>query len=302
MKGLGWIRLMLLVFAASSESLAGGNLTAHFIDVGQGDCTLLQFNGKSILIDGGSWEKGPLVESYLRNNGVSSLDLLILTHPHDDHIGGLIWILRDFPVKQALDSGQHQSSLIYKMFRNLIDQRNISYNAARRGQKIDIDKDLKIEVLSPPLHPISGELNHSSSALLRNPWETVAVRTLSGDLNQNSLVLHITYGNISLLLMADADTVAESSLISSGCDLKSDILKVGHHGGSSASSMAFLKNVMPAISIIEVGKANYYGYPTQKTLSALQSIGSKIYRTDINGNIIITTDGLNCSLSTEKNL
>jgi competence protein ComEC len=301
MNGSSWIRLILLIFAVSSAALASENLTAHFIDVGQGDCTLLQFNGKNILIDGGIQEMGPRVETYLRNHGVSSLDLLILTHPHDDHIGGLIQVLKDLPVKQVLDNGQSHPSLIYEIFLTLIDQKNISYNAVRRGQKINLDKDLKIDVLSPPLYIFSGDLSQNSPAILKNPWESVVVRTLSGDLNQNSLVLKVTYGEISFLLMGDADTVAESSLISSGCDLKSDVLKVGHHGGTSASSTAFLKLVMPAISIIEVGKANYYGYPTQKTLSALQGVGSKIYRTDTSGNIIITTDGLNYSLSTKKN-
>jgi competence protein ComEC len=296
-----WIRLILLIFALSSAAPAGENLTAHFIDVGQGDSILLQFNGKNILIDGGIQEMGPRVEAYLRDNGVSSLDLLILTHPHDDHIGGLMTILKDLPVKQVLDNGQPNSSLIYGLFKTLIDQKNISYGVARRGQEINIDKALKIYVLSPPLAPFSGGLNHSSQAISKIPWESMAVRVLSGDLNQNSLVLRVTYGAVSILLMGDADTLAEKSLISSGSEIKSDILKVGHHGGSSASSTNFLSSVMPSVSIIEVGKANYYGYPTSKTLSALRGIGSKIYRTDTSGNIIMTTDGLNYSLITQKN-
>jgi beta-lactamase superfamily II metal-dependent hydrolase len=258
-------------------------------------------NGKSILIDGGTLEMGPEVKACLDDNNVSSLDLMILTHPHDDHIGGLIQILKDLPVKRVIDSGEPCSSLIYKMFLAMIDQKNITHNIVKRGQEINIDQDLKIDVLSPPLPPSSNGLNHRSHALSKIPWESLAVRVISGDVNENSLVLRMTYGNVSFLLMGDADTATESSLVSSGLDLKSDILKVGHHGGSSASSTDFVNQVMPAISIIEVGKGNYYGYPTQETLDALQGTGSEICRTDIHGDITITTDGLNCSISTEKN-
>jgi competence protein ComEC len=296
------IWLLLLVFAASSSALASESLTAHFIDVGQGDSILLQFKDKNILIDGGMPEMGSRVESYLREQNVSSLNLMILTHPHDDHIGGLIKILEDFPVEEVIDNGQGHPSLLYKMFQSLIVQKNISCRTGQRGQEINLDKDLKIDVLSPPLPHSSGDLNLTAPSVLRIPAESVAVKIISGDMNQNSLVLRVTYREVSLLLMGDADTMTEGSLVLSGCNLSSDILKVGHHGGSSASSTAFLRSVMPDISIIEVGRDNYYGYPTQKTLNALRDVGSEIYRTDTNGNILITTDGLNYSVSAEKNL
>jgi competence protein ComEC len=279
MKKSNWSRLLqiaVLLFLAVSSVTASENLTTHFIDVGQGDSILLQFNEKNVLIDGGTQEMGPRVETYLRSQGVSSLDLLVSTHPHEDHIGGLITILKDLPVKQVLDSGQPHSSQVYEKFLTLIDQKNILYNVAQRGQKITLDKDLMIDVLSPP------------------------PTLFSGDLNQNSIVLKVTYGKVSFLLMGDAGTEAESSIISSGYDLESDILKVGHHGSSSSSSTAFLNDAKPAISIIEVGAGNDYGHPTQKTLNALQSIGSKIYRTDTDGNIIISTDGLTYSITTQK--
>jgi competence protein ComEC len=156
----------------------------------------------------------------------------------------------------------------------LIDQKNITYTAAERGQKINLDSDLTIDVLSPP-------------------------QTLfKGDLNQNSIVLKVAYNNVSFLLMGDAGQEAESSLIPSGQDLKSDILKVGHHGSATSSSDLFLSKVLPAISIISVGADNDYGHPTQQTLSTLEDIGSTIYRTDTSGNIIVTTDGQNYSIST----
>jgi beta-lactamase superfamily II metal-dependent hydrolase len=280
MKKSSWIRhlqiAILLFLAVSSVAFASENLTAHFIDVGQGDSILLQFDGKNVLIDGGIQEMGPRVETYLRNHGVSSLDLLVATHPHEDHIGGLITILKDFSIKQVLDSGQPDSSQVYETFLTLIDQKNILYKVAQRGQKINLDTNLKIDVLSPP------------------------PTLFSNDLNQNSIVLKVTYNKVSFLLMGDAGFEAENSIKAAGYDLKSDILKVGHHGSSSASGTSFLAKVKPAISIIEVGTGNDYGHPTQKTLNALQNIGSEIYRTDTNGNIVITTDGTSYSISSQK--
>ena len=269
--------LAALILAVSSATvIATENLTIHFIDVGQGDSELMQFAGKNILIDAGTQEMGPRVESYLKDHGVSSLDLLVATHPHDDHIGGLLIILQDFPVKQVLDSGQVHTTPTFESYLKLIDQKNIPFDTAHRGQKINLDPNLKIEVLSPPQTP------------------------LGDDLNQNSIVLKVSLNKVSFLLMADAGIEAENSLLSTDYNLKSDILKVGHHGSSSASSTAFLNAVRPTISIIEVGASNGYGHPTQKTLSALQNTGSEIYRTDTNGNVVVTTDGLHYSVTTQR--
>lgn len=293
-------RLLFLIFALAPAALASPNLTAHFIDVGQGDSILLQFNGKSILIDSGPAEMGSRVEEYLRAQNVSRLDLLILTHPHDDHIGGLIAVLEDLPVTKAMDNGENDFSLIYKRFKALIEKKNISYAPAYAGQEIDLDPALKIEVLWPPQGGISGGVKLSRHAAMKNPWESIVVRALSGDTNQHSLVLRLTYGRISFLLMGDADTVVEKSLLSSCFNLSSQILKVGHHGGTSASNPEFLVKVTPLVSIISVGEGNYYGYPTERTLEALQAVGSSVYRTDICGDIIITTDGRNYSSVTGK--
>jgi beta-lactamase superfamily II metal-dependent hydrolase len=266
---------VLLVAVSAATVSASENLTVHFLDVGQGDSELIQFNGKNILIDAGDQGAGPIVKSYLRIHGVSSLDLVVATHPHSDHIGGLLTVLNDFQVGQVLDSGQVHTTPTFEDFLNLIDKKNIPYNVAERGQTIDLDPSLRIEVLSPTSTPFDN-------------------------LNENSIVLKVTYNKVSFLLMGDAGFEAENSLLASGYDLKSDILKVGHHGSSSSSSSAFLSRVKPTSSIIEVGAANAYGHPTQKTLSALQSTGSKVYRTDTNGNIVVTTDEQTYSVSTGK--
>ena len=271
------VALLSILIAAlfSAVAVASNNLTVHFLDVGQGDSELIQFDNKNILIDGGTQDMGPRVESYLRDHGVSRLDLVVATHPHEDHIGGLLKVLSDFPVKQVLDSGQPDTSQTYESFLTLIDQKKYPYKVGVRGQTIDLNPSLKIEVLSPP------------------------AAHFSDDLNQNSIVLKITYNQVSFLLMGDAGFEAENSIMAAGYNLKSTILKVGHHGSSSATSQAFLNAVEPAVQIIEVGAGNEYGHPSQQTLAALQQTGSATHRTDLNGNIVVTTDGVSYTVSTQ---
>jgi competence protein ComEC len=190
---------VLLVAVSAATVSASENLSVHFLDVGQGDSILLQFNNKNVLIDAGTQDMGQRVESYLRDHGVSSLDLVVATHPHEDHIGGLITILNDIPIKQVLDSGQVHTTQTYENFLTLVDQKNIPFAVAERGQTIDLDPRLKIEVLSPP------------------------ATLFAGDLNQNSVVLKVTYNKVSFLLAGDAGFQAEDSIMAAGYDLKSDI-------------------------------------------------------------------------------
>lgn len=267
--------LAALIIVLSGTALAADELVVHFLDVGQGDSELLQFAGKSILIDAGTQDMGPRVASYLRDHGVTRLDLVVATHPHEDHIGGLLTILREFPVGEVLDSGQVHTTSTFEALLNLIDQKNIPYTAAERGQTINLDPRLRIEVLSPPARSL-------------------------GDLNENSVVLKVTYGAVSFLFMGDAGVAAEGDILQSSHNLDSDILKVGHHGSSSASGIDFLQRVSPEVSVIEVGAGNDYGHPSQRTLSNLQLVGSKIYRTDLNGNIVVTTDGQRYTVTVQK--
>lgn len=260
---------------------AGYNLTVHYLDVGQGDSELIQFAGKNILIDAGESDMGSRVISYLQGHNVTSLDLAVATHPHSDHIGGLAAVLKAFPVKHTIDSGQTYSSQTYENLLNIIDKKNINYTVVRRGQKINLDPRLQITVLNPPAEPVDDNIN------------------------DNSVVLRLTYGNISFLFMGDAETTGEKSLLSSGLEIHADILKAGHHGSSTSSSPEFLSAVDPDVKIIEVGAGNDYHHPSQKTLNALMHTGehiekSAIYRTDIDGNIDITTDGTSYFVATEK--
>lgn len=250
---------------ASLSSNVTGNVSVHFINVGQGDSILVRAGDHAMLVDGGKRDAGPTVVSYLQEQGVNSIDLLVSTHPHADHIGGLLAVLNAFPVKRVLDSGQAHPSQTYENYLTLIDRLNIPYTVAESGQTYDLG-GVQVLVLEPS---ISGQ---------------------QANVNENSIVLKVVDHNVSFLLMGDAGVPEEKGLKASGYDLKSDVLKVGHHGSRYASSISFLSQVKPAVSVIEVGQ-NKYGHPAPQTLARLQDIGSIVYRTDVNGNIVVYSNG-----------
>lgn len=245
------------------------NLVVHFIDVGQGDSVLIQTpNGKNLLIDGGELEYGSRVVSYLQNQGIKQIDVLIATHPHSDHIGGLLAVLDKLPVSKAIDSGQLHTSQLFESYLQKIDQKNIPFSIARSGQAIEVDNSISIKVLNPSEPLISGT---------------------SSDLNENSIVLLLKYGQISFLLTGDAGFYAEERVINALEHI--DILKVGHHGSAYATSNELLNKINPESAIISVGSNNNYGHPAPETLNRLTQHNVKIYRTDVYGTMKITTDG-----------
>jgi len=254
-----------------------GKLSVYFLDVGQGDSTLVLFSNKSILIDAGEAEMGDRVVSDLKALGVSRIDLLVATHPHSDHIGGMQKVLAAFPVGQVLDSGLPHTSSTYEHFLETIDQKNIPYRVAEQGQTIDIDPALMIFVLSPQKERISD------------------------DPNTNSVVLRISYGTVAFLLAGDIGGESENALVRSGYPLDSRILKVGHHGSYSSTSSSFLGRVRPETAIIMVGKDNPFGHPHKQTLDLLKEYGVSLYRTDLDGTVVIRSDGMSYSVKTETN-
>jgi competence protein ComEC len=255
---------------------ASGNLTVHFIDIGQGDSILLEHGDDTMLIDSGEIGKGDDVASYLKSEGITSLDYVVATHPHSDHIGGMSVILNDFPIGHFVDSGYPYTSKTYENMLTTIDKKNIPFSTPKRGEKIDFSSGIDVQVLNP------------GSAYFTD------------DVNQNSVVLKVTDGRVTFLLMGDAGLEAESAIMNDGYDVNGDILKVGHHGSRTSSSASFISAVSPSASIIEVGAGNDYGHPHQETLDRLQKI-SKVYRTDLDGTITISTDGSAYSVKTQKN-
>lgn len=268
-----YILILVSISIFTASAAASDNLVVHFLNVGQGDSILIQFAGKNALIDGGDSNAGSKISSYLRANGVIRIDLLIATHSHPDHIGGLKTILNNFDVAHAADGGSANTSKIFGEYIDLVNKKKIKRSIVLAGQTLDFDDAIKIEVLSP--------------------------KTNSGNLDDNSVVLRIMHGNISFLLMGDAGLGIEDSL-NNLSSLRSDILKVANHGSDLATGSGFISKVRPNTAIIEVGMYNIYGYPSQKTLDVLQSVGSKIYRTDLDGDIVVATNGESYSVATQK--
>ncbi len=257
-----------------NTDLACENLTVHFLDVGQGDSILVEYDKKAMLIDAGESDQGEVVSDYLQDQGISTLGYVVATHPHSDHIGGMNDILNNFQIKHFIDSGYPHTTQTYEDMITTIDKKNISFETVKAGQTIDFDPAVDIEVLNP-----SG--------------------TYSDDLNENSVVLKLTYGDTSILLMGDAGLDAEEKIMKAGSDIDSDILKVGHHGSDSGSGDKFISTISPEVSVIEVGAENDYGHPNAEILERLQT-ASKVYRTDLDGTITVTTDGSNYTVAVQK--
>ena len=259
---------------ANGGNPADENLTVHFLDVGQGDSILLEYNGKAMLVDAGEQNQGSGVSAYLREHDISGIDYVVATHPHSDHIGGMDEILNSFQVEHFIDSGFPHTSKTYENMLTTIDEKNIPFEVAEKGEEIEFDPAVDVEVLNPgPQY--------------------------SDDLNENSVVLKISYGEISFLLMGDAGLETEENLMNAGYDLDSDILKVGHHASRSGSGEAFISAVSPEISVIEVGADNEYGHPHPEILERLQKV-SRVYRTDLDGSIVVTTDGSAYTVTAQK--
>jgi beta-lactamase superfamily II metal-dependent hydrolase len=260
--------------AQNTYTPSGQNLTIHFLDVDQGDSILIEYDNKALLIDAAENNQGEVVTDYLQDQEISTLDYVVATHPHSDHIGGMDDVLNNFQVEHFVDSGYAHTSKTYENMLTTIDQKNIPFEVVQAGQKINFDSDVEIEVLNPGT-------------------------TYSDELNENSVVLKVTYGETSFLLMGDAGLESEENIMEAGYDLDSDILKVGHHASASGSGATFISAVSPEISIIEVGAGNSYGHPHDEILDRLQK-ASKVYRTDLDGTIIVTTDGSTYTVMTEK--
>ncbi len=253
--------------ARTEEESWGNPLRVHFIDVGQGDCELIQCpSGETILIDGGRvWVYSFLID-YLRRAGVKKIDLLIVTHPHGDHFGGVIEVLDTFPVTTLLDSGKEDTTEHYARYlRTVKSHDDILFRLGRAGDRFSFG-----EVQLLILHP--------SDRLLESP-------------NNCSIVVKLVYGDESFLFTGDAEEEAEMEMISRGANLKSTVLKVGHHGSRTSTGSSFLSRVAPREAVIEVGENNSYGHPTEQVLRRLEMRGIKIYRTDRDGTVLFLSNG-----------
>ena len=265
--------LFLPAFCVGEESTAAETLVIHFLDVGQGDAALIQCGGQTLMIDGGDKNANQFIYSYLTELGLTHLDYIIATHPHDDHVKGLATAL------VVCDAGTVYSPVTkydgdgFRDFTDKLTERGLGITIPHRGDTFNLGSATVIFLTEP-----------------QEFW----------DLNDQSLMVKIVFGNTSFLFTGDAAWDAEQDAIFSGIDLKADILKVGHHGAITSTSQAFLDAVQPKYAIISIGAGNKYGHPADETLMKFQHMYISVYRTDKHGTIICTSDGEHIGFTMSK--
>lgn len=245
-----------------------GELSVSVIDVGQGDGILVQHGGKNMLIDAGDNNKGGVVLGYLKSRGVTHLDYLVATHPHADHIGGMDDVILNMSVDTIIMPDSVHTTKTFEDLLNAIEARNVKTRRANPGD--------------------SYTLGGTGFTILSAG---------GSDLNNASVIIRLEYGSTAMLFTGDAEAKIEQALITQGKPLSADVLKVAHHGSTTSSTDAFIRAVSPEISVISVGAGNSYGHPHSTIVKRLQDHGSKVYRTDESGTIVITTDGKTLSVN-----
>ena len=268
-----------LINSESTEAINQNNITpvngelqVYYIDVGQADSILIINKEDAMLIDAGNNEDGEDVVNFIKDKGITKLDYVVGTHPHEDHIGGLDDVINsDLEIDNIYMPKIETTTKTFEDVIDAIENKGLSITSPKKGDTFNIG-NASLEVMTDS---ILDEDN----------------------LNLSSITLLMQYGNNKFLFMGDAEEKNEETRDWP----KVDLLKVGHHGSSTSSSDKFLNETKPTYSIIMAGEGNSYGLPTQETLNKLQSIGSTIYRTDLNGTITVTSDGENIEISTSKN-
>lgn len=270
---------IMAAFSGKKPVTAGdGEVAVHFIDVGQGDCALIVAGDTRVLIDCGEPEYSDRVISYISRLGFRRIDYVIATHPHDDHIGGMADILEEFSIGRIImpevpDNMTPTGKYIEDML-NVIDRKGIAAEYSRTGSVIPLGNGAEIRIVAP----------------VHNDYAS---------LNNFSIACRLTYGNRSFLFTGDIERAAESDILNSYAYIRSDVLKVPHHGSTSSSTPAFLEEVMPKYAVISVGEDNPYGHPKPEIVERLVDLGCTILTTMESGNIVFVTDGDSMSVHTE---
>lgn len=245
---------------------AEGDLEVHFIDAGQADATLLLHDEVAILVDAGHWQRSDVVP-YLRAQGVDRLDLVVVTHPHADHIGQFDQVMGAFAVDEVWWSGATATSATFGRALDALESSSAAYEEPRAGDRTTIGP-LQIDILTPA------------------PGASLS------DLNDASLGMRVTYGEVAFVFTGDAERDAERRMVADQAGrLPADVLHLGHHGSNTSSTASFLTAVDPAVAIYSAGADNPYGHPHREVIARVEQAGIAWYGTDTHGDIVVTTDG-----------
>lgn len=272
-------RVFSYIGLSDANKAVDGDFFVHYIDVGQGDCELIVTKDKTVLIDSGEYENAPKVISYIQSLGIKKLDYVIGTHPHSDHIGGLPEIIKSFEIGKVIapkiSDEMTPTTKTYMNFLNAVKDKGLKLTPAAVGEEYKLDEKTVLKILAP----------------LRNDYDS---------LNNYSVVCMVTHGKNKFLFMGDAEKEVEKELLEKSEDIDADVLKAGHHGSNSSSTMNFLSAVSPFYSVVSVGTDNSYNHPSKKAIQRILKYSKDIYRTDLQGTIICTSDGENISFKFEK--
>ncbi len=275
--------IAVLVWVAVAVAPESSKLSVSILDVGQGDSILITSpSGQHILIDGGpSPERVCLELGRALPYWDRTIDLVVLTHPHTDHVTGLVEVLRRYEVKQVLYPDMDYEAIVYDEWLDLLGEKNIPCIWAQVGQVIDLGGGATLEVLNPPVEFLEGT---------------------ESDIDNNGVITRLKMGEVSFLLTADHFEDAERYLTDRGMELRSTVLKVGHHGSSTSTCPEFLAAVNPEVAVISVGADNPFGHPSEEVMARLtERLGEgRVYLTAESGTITFTTDGKHLWVETER--
>ncbi len=270
---LRWLITIVLAFfltacanqSQPSSGIVDGEMEVHFLDVGQGDCTLVVCDGRAMLVDAGDNDKGSVVQRYLEGQGIEGLDYVIGTHPDADHIGGLDVVLHKFDCETVMMPEGDKDTRTYDEVVQTMENKSYELTKPEVGDSYTLGS-AEFTMVAP-----NGDYG--------------------GDANEGSIGILLSHGDNQFMLAGDAEGQAEEDMVENGIDISADVYKVSHHGSQTASTREFLEAVDPTYAVISCGEGNPYGHPHARTLNALQSMGTELFRTDEQGGIVATSDG-----------